>query len=216
MRTVVPGIIKIGKTTNDNFETRMRNLEGNGYANVAGLKREFAIEVDSYDEKEKLIHNIFSKSRIGGTELFALDLEIVKSLLSSLEGKQIFPKDESKKEIFEKSFQEIEIKSEMSIIPNGEYVINRKIKGFGNVAGKARMEDGIFKVLKGSICANSNYEPAIKLRKEAKIENNILLEDVTCKSLSAAAILVTGNSCNGWTEWKDLSGKTIDYICRRK
>ncbi len=59
MSTVVSGLIKIGKTGNDQFENRMRFLENNGYANITGLKREFAIEVDGYDEKEKLIHDIF-------------------------------------------------------------------------------------------------------------------------------------------------------------
>ena len=63
MTTVVSGLIKIGKTGNDQFENRMRFLESNGYANITGLKREFAIEVDGYDEKEKLIHDIFSKTR---------------------------------------------------------------------------------------------------------------------------------------------------------
>ena len=82
MTTVVSGLIKIGKTGNDQFENRMRFLESNGYANITGLKREFAIEVDGYDDKEKLIHDIFSKSRIVGTELFALDIEVAKSLLS--------------------------------------------------------------------------------------------------------------------------------------
>ena len=36
----------------DNFEKRMYQLERNGYFNVVGLKRKFAIEVDDYDEKE--------------------------------------------------------------------------------------------------------------------------------------------------------------------
>ena len=42
METVVPGIIKIGKTRTDQFENRMKNLENNGYSNVSGLKRKFA------------------------------------------------------------------------------------------------------------------------------------------------------------------------------
>ena len=40
MTTVVPGLIKIGKTGTDNFENRMYQLERNGYFNVVGLKRE--------------------------------------------------------------------------------------------------------------------------------------------------------------------------------
>lgn len=31
MKTVVPGLIKIGKTGSANFEQRMYNLENNGY-----------------------------------------------------------------------------------------------------------------------------------------------------------------------------------------
>ena len=55
MTTVVPGLIKIGKTGTDNYESRMYQLERNGYFNVVGLKRKFAIEVEDYDEKEKLL-----------------------------------------------------------------------------------------------------------------------------------------------------------------
>ena len=59
MTTVVPGLIKIGKTGTDNYESRMYQLERNGYYNVVGLKRRFAIEVEDYDEKEKLLDEIF-------------------------------------------------------------------------------------------------------------------------------------------------------------
>lgn len=38
MTTVVPGLVKIGKTGSGNYEQRMYNLEHNGYANVVGLK----------------------------------------------------------------------------------------------------------------------------------------------------------------------------------
>ena len=89
MTTVVPGLIKIGKTGTNNFDQRMYILEQNGYKNVAGLKRNFAIEVEDYDEKESLIHSIFSKSQIANTELFALDADLVIQLLSSFEGKQL-------------------------------------------------------------------------------------------------------------------------------
>ena len=58
MTTVVPGLIKIGKAGTDNYPERMRFLEANGYYNISGLKRFFAIEVDDYDEKEK--HDCYS------------------------------------------------------------------------------------------------------------------------------------------------------------
>ncbi len=45
MATVVPGLIKIGKTRKSQFVSRMKYLEKNGYSNITGLKREFAIEI---------------------------------------------------------------------------------------------------------------------------------------------------------------------------
>lgn len=89
MTTVVPGLIKIGKTGCNNFEQRMYSLERNGYFNVVGLQRRFAIEVEDYDEKEALLDEIFSKSRVPGSELFALDIDLVIQLLSSFEGCQV-------------------------------------------------------------------------------------------------------------------------------
>ena len=100
MDTCVDGLVKIGKTGIDNFEQRMTYLENNGYRRISVLTREFAIEVEDYDEKEKLLHELFSKSRVGNSELFSLDIDLVKQLMSSFEGKVVYPKDESKNEIF--------------------------------------------------------------------------------------------------------------------
>lgn len=210
MTTVVSGLIKIGKTGNDQFENRMRFLESNGYANITGLKRAFAIEVDEYDDKEKLIHDIFSKSRISNTELFALDIEIAKSLLASLDGKQIYPKDKTKKEVFEESTEEIKLKTDSGFIPDGEYILSRNIKGFGQVNGKAIVKDGIFTLLKGSICGDTGKGYIPYIRKNAKIDKNILQEDIICSSPSSAGWVVIGKSNNGWIEWKDKKGNSIE------
>ena len=210
MTTVVSGLIKIGKTGNEQFENRMRFLESNGYANITGLKREFAIEVDEYDDKEKLIHDIFSKSRISNTELFALDIETAKSLLASLDGKQIYPKDKTKKEVFEESTEEIKLKTDAGFIPDGEYFLNRNIKGFGKVNGKAIVKDGVFTLLKGSICGDTGNGYIPSIRKNAKIYNNILQEDMICSNPSSAGWIVIGKSNNGWVEWKDIKGNPIE------
>lgn len=111
MSSVVTGLIKIGKTNSDGFEKRMWSLEHNGYCNVTGLKREFAIEVDNYDEKEQLLHTIFAKSRVADSELFALDINLVKQLLTSFEGTMIYPKNEVKAEVFEDATEKIEDES---------------------------------------------------------------------------------------------------------
>lgn len=46
MTSAMPNMVKIGKTSIDNFEMRMYSLERNGYANLSGMRRKFAIVVD--------------------------------------------------------------------------------------------------------------------------------------------------------------------------
>ena len=58
MTTAVSGLIKIGQTGSANFQERMRFLEANGYYNVSGLKRFFAIELKDYVDKENLLKEI--------------------------------------------------------------------------------------------------------------------------------------------------------------
>lgn len=101
MTTAVSGLIKIGQTGTPNFQERMRNLEANGYYNVTGLKRFFAIELDEYTDKEILLKEIFSKHQVGNSELFALDYDLVRQLLLSFEGEVIFPKDINKEKEFD-------------------------------------------------------------------------------------------------------------------
>ncbi len=103
MKTVIKGVYKIGISDVSNFEGRMRHLENNGYANVAGLERILAVKTDNYKEKENLLHEIFSKSRIGDTELFAVDENLVKRLFLSLRGEIVFPKNETAESEFEKA-----------------------------------------------------------------------------------------------------------------
>ena len=103
MTTAVSGLIKVGQTGTNNYPERMRNLEANGYYNVAGLKRFFAIELEDYAEKENLLHDIFNKHRVGESELFALDQELIRQLLLSFKGKVIYPENIDQ----EKEFDEI-------------------------------------------------------------------------------------------------------------
>lgn len=127
MTTAVSGLIKIGQSGTSNFQERMRFLEANGYYNVSGLKRFFAIEIDDYQEKERLLHEIFNKQQIGDSELFALDYDLVRQLLLSFEGKVIYPKDVNK----EKEFDEVSKAREQGVrfsfykkgVKNGEEII---------------------------------------------------------------------------------------------
>lgn len=91
MTTAAPGLIKIGVTQEKQYPERMRCLEKNGWCNVSGLKRTFAIKVSDYQEKERLLQDIFSNQRIGKSELFALDAELAARLLTAFEGEIIYP-----------------------------------------------------------------------------------------------------------------------------
>ena len=218
MTTIVPGLVKIGKTGKDNFEQRMYNLERNGYVNVVGLKRRFAIEVEDYDEKESLIHELLSKSNVPNTELFAVDIELVVQLLSSLEGKQVFPKSISKEEVFNTATDEVQKNTygtNKYLIPNGTYYFSEKVKGGKKIAASMRVENGKFIVIKGSQCLPCEKDWMPENRKNARIENGILMEDVECNSPSTAGWIILGNANNGWITWKTKEGKNID-IFRKK
>lgn len=215
MTTVVPGLIKIGKTGAGNFENRMYHLEHNGYSNVVGLKRHFAIEVDDYDEKETLLDDIFSKSRVENTELFALDVNLVVQLLSSFEGTQIYPQDVTKEQVFDDATN----KRDVSVIPEGKYYLSRKVKRWENrtVKGTIEVKNGKITVLKGSdvcpiVTRGTDLPWIANLRRTASIDGNVLAKDYVAESLSSAGALLIGGACNGWTNWKTSDGKDMDIF----
>jgi len=212
MSTCVDGLVKIGKTGLDNFESRMSHLERDGYHRISVLKREFAIEVEDYDEKEKLLHEIFSKSRVGDSELFSVDINLVEQLMSSLEGKVIYPKNVEKEQVFENATEAVE----SSLIHDGEYYLETKVR-HANMVCKAvlSVKDGHLMLLKGSVIApvkELTVASWLAARNALKLENGVLQEDVSCPSPSMAASIVTGHSMNGWTSWKDSNGNPIDQF----
>lgn len=219
MTTAVPGLIKIGKTGCANFEQRMYNLEHNGYCNVTALKRSFAIEVENYDEKEALIHTIFEKSRVSDTELFALDVNIVTQLLTSFDGTIVYPKTETKADIFENAVEN----QKSRLIPNGTYTFKKKKKSDNRmVKATAVIINGKWTLKKGSIIGIAEDAGASKKAKSLRLSMQFdnsgkLLEDVELGecSPSFAGDLVMNQSINGWTDWKDKDGNSVD-IYRKK
>ncbi len=204
--TVVDGLVKIGRTTD--FESRMRMLESNGYANVTGLKRRFAIEVENHEEIEALLDEIFSKSRVGSTELFSLDINQVIQLLSSLSGKQVYPINETKKDVFEKATEAVQNK----MVPDGEYYMDTRVKG-KQFKAKMSVNNGKFLLMQGSLIAPYKQfkSPSwIALRRKMIIQDGVLMQNVECSSPSMAAALVAGHAKNGWFCWKNISDNPID------
>lgn len=211
METVVPGLVKIGKTGSSNFEGRMYNLERNGYFNVVGLKRRFAIEVEDYDEKEAMLDEIFSKARVPNSELFALDIDLVIQLLSSFEGEQVYPESESKEESFGQATEQRNFKDAWSLVPDGEYHLKVTKKGVGTAVATMLVEDGAFIVKAGSTCLpvkDGVWVP--ECRATAPITDGVLKADVPTRAPSTASQLVLGYASNGWVLWKDANGKTLD------
>lgn len=206
MTTIVPGLIKIGKTRTDQFDQRMYQLESNGYRNIVGLKRRFAIEVTDYDEKEVLLHDIFSKSNVPNTELFALDADLVVQLLASLDGKQIYPKTITKEESFDTAADERQTNVDLRpTVPDGIYYLDA-----GHGRAKMRVEGKKFIVEKESHCLPCEKDWMPEARKIAIIENGVLQKDVICNSPSTAGWVVLGRANNGWSVWKNSNGAPID------
>ena len=215
MNTCVDGLVKIGKTGSDNFEQRMTFLENNGYRRISVLTREFAIEVEDYDEKEKLLQEIFSKSRVSNSELFAVDINLVKQLMASLDGKVVYPQDETKNEIFAQATEVVEV--QRGIIPEGKYHLSTKIKNVPyHVEAVMTVENGKLFIEPGAKLApvtRNITKGWLIVRNNAKVNGHVLEERIECSSPSMAAVIVCGASKNGWVTWKDSNG---DFISKYK
>lgn len=212
MSTAVQGLIKIGKTQTSQYETRMRYLESNGYFNVVGLKREFAIEVDDYDEKETLLHDIFERSQVSNSELFSVNLGMVKQLLASFSGIIVYPKSTSAEAEFNKAENEV----------SSTFFINGKSrKSDKEFSGTLIISNEKFILKKESIIADVSEKYLdsgwAKAERQMKIDGKgILQEDCEISSPSAAASIVTGRNADGKREWKNASGKTLGEYLEKK
>ena len=219
MTTVVPGLVKIGKTGSTNFEQRMYDLEHNGYRNVTALKRHFAIEVDKYSDKEALLHTIFEKSRVADTELFAIDVDTVTQLLSSFKGDVVFPKDETKEEIFETATDSINSR----LIPDGTYTFQKKKKSDSRmVRATVRVKNGRWILLKGSTlgikedAGVSKQAKIVRANLPLDLEGKLLADfDLGECSPSHAGAVVLNSSNNGWSDWRNEFGQPVDVYRQR-
>lgn len=88
-------------------------------------------------------------------------------------------------------------------------------------------EEG-FVVLAGSIARKemtTSGRESIEARRNELIRDGVLVQsaqgllfklDAPFPSPSAAAAIVTGGSANGWVEWKNAKGETLDEVYRRE
>lgn len=193
----------------------MKELEDNGYKNCTGLKRQFAIEVDDYDAKEVIVHTAFEAHQVGNTELYACNLDKVIKILASFDGKIIFPKDETKKEIQEKADEGVA----SSELPNGDYTYNVKSQLDGKTyKGILNVQNGILTLKAESTMAELTVDGTdkwITTRKSYGKAPCVLPNDIICSSVSEAANYISGHQQNGWRSWKDKDNNFID-IYRKK
>jgi len=214
MECVVPGLIKIGKTGSNNFEQRMYILEHNGYRNVTGFRRTFAIEVEDYDAKEAMLHTIFDKSRVADTELFALDVNIAMQLFSSFDGKVVFPKSESKEEIFDSATDS----RTGQLIPDGTYTFSKKkLSDNKTVHATVIVTGRKWKLLQGSVLGITEdvgvSQKAKTMRAALHLgSDGTLLDDADLGECapSLAGTIVLNASNNGWIDWKNANSQPVD------
>lgn len=103
----MPGLIKIGKTTN--IKQRLQDLDTTGVPTP--FKLHYAVEVDGYDQKEKLIHQGYAKDRVRpNREFFRIEPENATAILKALGGKEIDP-----------NYIDISIDENGNIISTSEY-----------------------------------------------------------------------------------------------
>jgi hypothetical protein len=119
MTTVMEGLIKIGIAEEKQYNERMRFLESNGYRQINGLKRYFAIKVSDYKAKEKLLQDVFFIQKLGDTELFSLEPELARRLLTAFEGTIIYPEIKDKEKEFAKLAETSEQNNRFSFTKKG-------------------------------------------------------------------------------------------------
>lgn len=85
------------------------------------------------------------------------------------------------------------------------------LKRDGSIIASGYYDNGNFVVLKGSTHHyTKNLSPLMKACP-------ILEEDTTFSSPSSAgSFCLNKRTCNGWTEWRDAEGNTLDSVYRKK
>lgn len=87
------------------------------------------------------------------------------------------------------------------------------LKRNGTTIASGYYEEGVFIVLKGS---TYNYRSTVNAWEGMGLKNE-MTEDMSFTSPSKAGEHCLGQrTCNGWTEWKDADGNTLDSVYRKK
>lgn len=92
----MPGLVKIGMTTRDNLDTRMRELYGTGVPVPFECAYACKVKTSDYTKIEKALHTAFAPNRINANrEFFQIKTEQAKAIL------ELFNKEDITQEITE-------------------------------------------------------------------------------------------------------------------
>lgn len=189
-------------------------VDNNGLLTKSYIKYLENLTYNKIKEADKIIlnnDNEPTKSYVDETieaDLNGDIFETIETLLSLLIGDNIFEKVEKK-----------------SNKKDGEIFICKDTKG--NYAEGKYLENGflIFKGAKFSIKTTNSFSGGSEKMRNFLIDNKIVInqnefyilqKDYTFKSPSTASSIILGHSTNGWIEWKNKDGKTLDEIYRKK
>jgi hypothetical protein len=150
---------------------------------------------------------------VSDTELFALDVNDAVQLLSSFDGTVVFPKTETKGQIFTDAVDN----STGKLIPNGTYKFRKKKMSDNKVVtATADVDNGRWTLLKGSVLG---MVEDVGVSQKAKAVRASLPLDTTGKLLedydlgecspSHAGAVVMNQSNNGWDDWKNSQGQPV-------
>lgn len=96
------------------------------------------------------------------------------------------------------------------------------VKGSTGGKGEIKYIEGTFILTKGSRLADYVQEGSLKSSWVSKYnniykktDNGVLKEDIKNNRPSFLSNLILGRNSNGWTEWKNINGKTLDEILRK-
>lgn len=214
LATDTKGLICIGKSETSSFPEKLNELENAKHDGYASLMPIFAIEVEEYDNKMCLIQQIFSKSRVDTSDLYAVDVNIAVQFLSSMEGEVVFPDKGKKETIFIAATE----RYQASLIPDGEYTfIHKKTSDDKFVIAKARIKDGVWTLLKGSSLGKTESKGIPKgirlIRDNMKLDKNgNLAEDIELGRTTPrfAATVVLNTAVDGWSMWFDQNKQPVE------
>ena len=140
--------------------------------------------------------------------------------ISSFDGIIVYPKSETKEEIFSESSEKIKSK----LIPDETYTLKRKKTSEDKIiSATAIIKNGSWTLLKGSILAINENAGGAKKAKTFRAsldidENGKLLEDIALGECtpSFASSVVMNQGTNSWTDWKNKDGQSIEIYKRKK